>query len=110
MSSKRIGIGLLGFGTVGAGLFTLLRDNRAEIAQKYGVEFDVVKVLVRDPQKKRSVSLPSTCLASSFDEILADDSIDVVVEVMGGMEPAESHIIAALKRGKDVVTANKALR
>ena len=109
MSSRRIGIGLLGFGTVGSGLYAHLQEKGEAIEQKCGVHFDVRKVLVRDPLKKRSIAIPRDRLASSFDEIIADDSIDVVVEVIGGDTTAKKYILEALKNGKHVITANKAL-
>ena len=109
MSSRRIGIGLLGFGTVGSGLYAHLQEKGEAIEKKCGVHFDVRKVLVRDPLKKRSVAIPADRLATSFQEIIADDTIDVIVEVIGGNKEARAYILEALKNGKHVITANKSL-
>lgn len=109
MSSTRIGIGLLGFGTVGSGLYAHLQEKGDAIEAKCGVRFDVRKILVRDPLKKRSIAIPSDRLAASFEDIIADKTIDVVVEVIGGNTLARQYILEALKNGKDVITANKSL-
>jgi homoserine dehydrogenase len=109
MSNVHIGIGLLGFGTVGGGLYSLLQERGKGLQSEYGVDFEIKKVLVRDPKKSRSVVIPKKRLASSVDDILKDKSIDVVIEVMGGEKPAEQYILAALKAGKNVITANKSL-
>jgi len=104
-----MGIGLLGFGTVGGGLYTLLRGHGKGIQTEYGVDFDVKKILVRDIHRKRSIAIPKGRGVTSFQEILNDPSIDIVVEVMGGEKPAGEYIVAALKAGKHVITANKSL-
>lgn len=108
MSSIRIGVALLGFGTVGGGVYNLLAHDQ-EIQGKHGVGFDVRKVLVRDPKSPRVASLPRELITTSIQEILNDESIDVVIEVMGGTSTAREYILDALKAGKHVVTANKAL-
>jgi len=110
MSNVRYGIGLLGFGTVGSGLYDLLLESKGqEIQSKHRVSFDVRKILVRDLKAKRRRDLPEALVARSFEEIVSDGSVDIVVEVMGGEIPAKDYILASLKAGKHVVTANKKL-
>jgi homoserine dehydrogenase len=110
MSSTKFGVALLGFGTVGTGVYNLLEQQTKQIQEKYGFGFEVRKILVRDPDKRgRFTSIPKKLLAKNIDEILSDQSIDVVVEVMGGENPAKGYIIDALKAGKHVITANKRL-
>ena len=104
--NKKIKIGLLGSGTVGTGVIKVLLENVHEITQKIGREVAITKVLVRDLNKKRKI--PSTCtIIDDFEEIINDDSIDIVVEVMGGENPAKEYMLRALEAGKHVVTANK---
>lgn len=102
-------VGLLGFGTVGGGTVAVLTRNAQEIARRAGREIEIVKVLARDRHKARAVSLPPDALTTDPQTILADSTIEVVVEMMGGIEPARSYILAAIRAGKHVVTANKAL-
>lgn len=109
MSNVHIGIGLLGFGTVGVGLYSLLQKRGKGLQAEYGVDFEIKRILVRNPKKSRVVSIPKNLLSSSFDDFINDKSIDVIVEVMGGEKPAEEYILSALKAGKSVITANKSL-
>lgn len=109
MSQTHFGIGLLGFGVVGSSVYSLLREKNKEIRDKYGFSFEVRKILVRNPKAKRTISLPANLVAKDFREIICDDSIDVVIEVMGGDQPAKKYIAQALKAGKNVITANKHL-
>lgn len=98
---------MLGFGTVGSGVFRMLDENREAIARKAGTPFEIVKIGIRDGSKPRSLdaSMFTTDLAS----IVNDPSIDVIIEVIGGTEPAESLVESALLAGKNVITANKEL-
>ena len=90
--NKKIEIGLLGSGTVGTGVIKVLLENVHEITQKIGREVAITKVLVRDLNKKRKI--PSTCtIIDDFEEIINDDSIDIVVEVMGGENPAKEYML-----------------
>jgi homoserine dehydrogenase len=108
MSITKLGIGLLGHGTVGRAVRQLL-EKSGEIKSKHGVQFDIKKILVRRPNSERPNPIPEDLLALSFDEIIENREIDVIVEVMGGIIPAKEYILDALKAGKHVITANKAL-
>lgn len=99
-------IGLLGLGTVGTGVLEMLRANGTLIASRAGAPLEVVACLVKDPSKNRG---DAPCVTTSFDDIVSRDDIDVIVEVMGGVEPAWTYISRALDAGKHVVTANKEL-
>lgn len=102
-------IGLLGCGNVGSALVELVGQQAEVIAARTGLQLEVARVAVHSPAKSRSVSLPEGVLTHDADDVVADPSIDVVVEVMGGFEPARRHILAALEAKKPVVTANKEL-
>lgn len=106
---KEIKIALLGFGTVGQGVYTLLEKNRELLKKRLGIDFRVKKILVRDKNKKREIKVPQELFTTDFEEILKDDEISIICELMGGIEPAKSFIVSALERGKQVITANKAV-
>jgi homoserine dehydrogenase len=107
MAIRKLKIGLLGCGTVGRGLVELVARNDALIRQRSGVELRITKILVRDLHKERQ-GVDRTLLTTQPDKVL-NNGCDLVVEVVGGIEPARSFIERALARGKHVVTANKAL-
>jgi homoserine dehydrogenase len=98
---------MLGFGTVGTGAYRMLQDNREEIRRRTGVEIEVVKIGIKSPKKRREIKVD--CLTTDLESIVADPEIDVVLELMGGVEPAGALIESALRSGKHVVTANKEL-
>ncbi|HUW97737.1 MAG TPA: homoserine dehydrogenase [Acidiferrobacter sp.] len=102
-------VGLLGFGVVGGGTVSVLTRNAHEIGRRAGREIEIVKILTRDLTKARPVPWPAERLTTNPEDILGDASIEVVVELMGGIEPARSYVLAAIQAGKHVVTANKAL-
>ena len=102
-------IGLLGCGNVGAALVQLLVNEPDAIAQRTGLRFEVARVAVRNLARQRAVELPEGCLTHDADSVVNDPDIDVVVELIGGIEPARRLVLAALKNGKPVVTANKEL-
>jgi homoserine dehydrogenase len=110
MSAKReIGVGLIGLGTVGSGVVKLLEQNKDLIEERIGVSLKLRKVCVKDLKKKRDVSVPAGLLTENPEDVLNDPDTAIVVEVMGGLEPAGGLILKALEKGKHVVTANKAL-
>jgi homoserine dehydrogenase len=104
-----IRVGLLGCGNVGAALVRLLRENSALIEARAGVGIEVTRVAVRDAKRKRDVDLPGGVFTEDPSTVVASDGVDVVVEVMGGIDPARALIGEALRAGKPVVTANKEL-
>lgn len=106
---ERISVGLLGLGTVGSGVAKMLKENREEIGHKVGGTVVVKKVLVQDPGKARLVEMDAEQLTTKVDDVLLDPDIDVIVEVIGGIEQARKYILQALSQGKHVVTANKDL-
>ena len=108
-NEKKIRIALLGVGTVGSALVKLLRENADYLKEKRGAEVEIRKVLDRNPEKLAKVGLAESLFTNDIDEILADDSIDTVVELLGRIEPAHVYLQKALKAGKNVVTANKDL-
>ena len=101
-------IALLGMGTVGGGVYEIIEKQKEEMPFKIGAALEVVKVLVRN-KAKYADRIPAEKLTDVWEDVIGDDSIDIVVEVMGGIEPARTYIKAALEKGKHVVTANKDL-
>ena len=107
---KTVKIALLGFGTVSQGTFNLLQDNVDLITNRSGVTIEISKIFVRNPDKYTNITLPSTAqYVTNIDDVLNDESIAIVVELMGGTTFAKDCVEAALKHGKSVVTANKDL-
>lgn len=103
---KTINVGILGLGTVGTGVVKVLTANAQSIANKVGAPICIKKIMVRNPNKARNVDV-DTLITTSFDDIIQDSEIDIVVEMMGGETPAKDYILRALEAGKHVVTANK---
>lgn len=102
---EKIVVGFLGCGNIGCGVYRLLTTYGGQIEKNEGVAFEIRKILVRSLGKKRDI--PAQLLTDRAQDVLDDPQIDVVMEFMGGEEPASSYMIAALKNGKTVVTANK---
>ena len=104
---SRIGVGLLGLGTVGGGVASILLspEERHPLVK----QLELVRVAVRDLQRPRPVELPAERLTTDPQAVISDPAVNVVVEVIGGIEPARSLILQAIKAGKSVVTANKAV-
>nr|WP_041720278.1 homoserine dehydrogenase [Alkaliphilus metalliredigens] len=105
----KIKIALLGMGTVGTGVWQIVHENKEEILRSCGYEIEVSKILVRDLEKKRNADIPQSLLTTNYEEIVNDKEIEIVVELMGGIEPAKGYIMKAIENKKHVVTANKAL-
>lgn len=103
----KIKIGLLGLGTVGGGVHKLLSGRKEAIARQIGSELEIEKILVRDIAKARGLDIPPQLLTTDYREVVNHPEIDIVVELMGGIEPAYQYIRAALQNKKSVVTANK---
>ena len=106
---KHIRIGVLGCGNVGAPLVSLLERQRDAIAARTGIELEVVAVAVRNLSREREVTLPAGVLTRDAMAVVNDPAVDLVVELIGGIEPARELITTALRNGKPVVTGNKEL-
>jgi homoserine dehydrogenase len=106
---RKINIGIIGFGTVGSGVVKILRDKKSFLAEKTGIEINIKKICDKNLASKRNVSVDKALLTKNASEIINDPQIDILVELMGGIHPAKEFIIEALKKGKNIVTANKAL-
>ncbi|MGF3055748.1 homoserine dehydrogenase [Microbacterium sp. YY-01] len=104
---RTLRVALLGAGSVGSQVARLLLEHSDELADRSGARLELAGILVRDLEAQRDVELPAELLTTQADELIA--GADIVIELMGGMEPARTHILAALQSGADVVTGNKAL-
>jgi homoserine dehydrogenase len=104
-----IRVGLLGFGTVGRGTFEILRRNQEEIRRRAGRGIEIVKIAVRDVAKARAVVGDGVQVTDRPQQLVRDDAVDIVVELIGGCDPARALVLEAIAHDKHVVTANKAL-
>jgi homoserine dehydrogenase len=110
MSERReIGVGLLGLGTVGAGVVKLLAENAEAIESRLGARVVVHKAAVREADKRRLVDVDPRLITTDVAEVIEHPSVEVVVELIGGEEPAREHVLRAIERGRHIVTANKLL-
>src|SRR2546422_6378440 len=105
MEKGVIHIGLLGLGNVGCGTVRALEENRAAIERKVGVPLVIKRICVLHPDKPRPITFDRSLLTTDASQVLDDPEIDIVAELMGGIEPARTYIDRALKNGKNVVTA-----
>lgn len=106
---QAVKIGLAGFGTVGGGTYAVLKRNAAELARRAGAPIEVKSVVCRNIDRARGLVEERVLLTKNWKDLVEDPEIDIVVEVMGGIEPAKSLVLEAIAAGKHVVTANKAL-
>ncbi|MCG2164717.1 homoserine dehydrogenase [Staphylococcus epidermidis] len=106
---KELNITLLGLGTVGSGVVKIIEENRQQIKDTINKDIVIKHILVRDKSKKRPLNISQYHLTEDINDILNDNSIDIVVEVMGGIEPTVDWLRTALKNKKHVITANKDL-
>ncbi len=106
---QQVNIGLLGFGTVGSGVVQIIQAHQKELQHQVGCPIEVKKILVKDFEKKRDVEVDSNLLTDRPEDIINNDEIDVVIEVIGGIEETKNYIVTALQNKKHVVTANKDL-
>ena len=102
-----INVGLMGLGVVGTGVAAHFLDNKSSLFDVTGRTVNLKKVLVRDVSRPREIELPSGMMTTNAEEILSDPDIHIVVEVMGGTDPAEGYLKSALAAGKHIITANK---
>ena len=106
---KTIGVGILGCGVVGSGTIRTLQENAAGIERQIGATLEIKKVCVKNLDKPRPVDVPRSLFTSDPNEVLDDPEIQIVAELIGGIEPAGDYILRALRNGKHVVSANKEL-
>lgn len=106
---QQINIGLLGLGTVGSGVVHIIQAHQEQLQHQIGCPIQVKKILVKDFEKKRDVSVEREVLTDRPEDIINNDEIDIVIEVIGGVEETKEYIITALNNKKHVVTANKDL-
>jgi len=106
---RKVNVGIIGFGNIGSGVVKILNMRKSFLAQKIETEIIIKKICDKNLTKIRNVKVDKEILTPDAYEIINDPGIDIVVELMGGINPAKEFILAALKKGKHVVTANKAL-
>ena len=104
-----LGVGVIGFGTIGTGVVRLLREHAGGLGTRVGVPLRLVRVADLDTRSKRGIKLARGVLIRDAHRLIADPAVDIVVELVGGIEPARSFVLEAMRAGKSVVTANKAL-
>ncbi|MCM8757517.1 MAG: homoserine dehydrogenase [Candidatus Omnitrophica bacterium] len=106
---RGINVGLIGFGTVGTGVVKILKEKQTLLRNKTGTNIILRKIGDKDIKSKRAISVDESLLTTDPDQIIRDPQIDIVIELIGGIHPAKEYIIEALKNGKHIITANKAL-
>ncbi len=104
-----VNVGIIGFGTVGAGAVKILQRNRESIRRKVGCDIDIIKIADLDIASPRGVQVDASMLTTDAAQIIENPDIDIVVETIGGVQPAGDFIRTSLRNGKHVVTANKEL-
>jgi homoserine dehydrogenase len=109
VNDRTVRVGLLGSGNVGAAVIRLLHEHAEDVARKAGARLEVARVAVRDPGRDRGVPVPADRFTDDPGDVVDDPSIDIVCELMGGVEPSRELLLRALASGKSVVTANKEL-
>ena len=107
-ASSKIKVGMLGIGNIGRGTYQALEMNHDKILETTGLDIEIVKILNRHPEKDRGIDIPKEKYTTDVREIIEDPEIGMVVELIGGIEPATEYMAEAMKHGKSVVTANKA--
>jgi len=105
----QVNLGIIGGGTVGGGVFQAVQRNGALMASRLGAQLDVLRMAVRDVAKKRAVKIPKSLLTTDWRSVVNHPDINLIVELIGGTTTAREVVLAALEKGKPVVTANKAL-
>ena len=109
LNERTLRVGLLGCGTVGAAVIRVLHEHADEIAQRAGCRLSVARVAVRDPDRPRDVPLGPDSFTTDPLSVVDDPTIDIVCELIGGVEPARALILRAFANGRSIVTANKEL-
>ena len=103
----KVKIAILGFGNVGMGVWKILLENKREIMKRSNYEIEVAKILIKDINKKREINISKEILTDNIDDIIKDESIKIVIELIGGCDEAKEYMIGAMKAKKHIVTANK---
>lgn len=106
---KTVNIGIIGFGTIGSGVAKVLKSKRAFLREKSGVDITISRICDKDLRTRRPLKVDKKLLTKSIPKVLYDPKINIIVELIGGIRPAKEIILEALREGKHVVTANKAL-
>lgn len=106
---KKIKLGMFGLGTVGSGLVNIIENRKEQLAEQYGIELELCKAVVRNPEKGRDCNTSTIQISTDHDEVLNDPTIDIVIELIGGTDDAYTICKRSLQGGRPVVTANKAL-
>ena len=106
---KKVGVAILGLGVVGGGTYKILTGHRQKYIQTHGVDISVEAVLELQKSRISALGIDGSKVASNISEVCSNPEVDIVIEVMGGVEPAKSYVLAALNAGKSVVTSNKEL-
>lgn len=104
----KVKVGLLGLGNIGTGTYKTLEMNKEQVTEAVGAEVEITRILERDVDKERDVTVTPDQFTQNPDDIFNDPEIKIVIELLGGIEPATSFMLAAMNAGKSVVTANKA--
>lgn len=105
---KTINIGLLGLGNIGTGTYKTLEMNRDEIEKNTGLDLHITKILEKDLERERDITVTTDQFTQNPEDIFNDSNIQIVIELLGGIEPATTFMLEAMKHGKSVITANKA--
>lgn len=107
-NARPIQIGIMGFGNIGTGTYMTLEMNRPAIKTNTGIDFYIKTILEKDVDRERGVVVPKDIFTQDPEDLFSDPEIDIVIELLGGVQPATDFMISAMNNGKHVVTANKA--
>ncbi|MBL7131168.1 MAG: homoserine dehydrogenase [Candidatus Omnitrophica bacterium] len=106
---NKINIGLIGLGTIGKGVLRILSRKRKFFKKRFEVDFNIVKICDKNSKLRKKLNLSPKLFTTKFQDVINDENIDVVIELIGGINPAKDIIMRSLQKGKNVITANKAL-
>ena len=106
---KKVGVAILGLGVVGGGVYKILTDNKEYFKKTQNIDFSVECVMEKNVDRALSLGIKKENVASSIEEVISNPNVDIVVEVIGGIEPSKTFVLKSLKSGKTVVTSNKEL-
>ncbi|MBR2384820.1 MAG: homoserine dehydrogenase, partial [Clostridia bacterium] len=106
---KKVGVAILGLGVVGGGTYKILTDNKEYFKETQNLDITVETVLEKNKERALSLGVSESQIATSIEEVVSNPNVDIVVEVIGGIEPSKTFVLKALMSGKSVVTSNKEL-